>query len=189
MKQKCSSLLSLNEIVSIFSNSHLYEQKSFHYLDKKDTTYNTNRFKENFLDESRTLYNKFKDGHTIIVKNLEMFNKNIRLKAASLGPYTDVHMYLVPPNGGHSFPYHQDTRDVLVHLIYGKKTFFIKTQDQEIKNELIPGDELFLPKENQHMAIPSGASCLLSFGIVDNLSYAIPTNFKECDFCNDQEVL
>jgi len=77
-----------------------------------------------------------------------------------------LHLYLVPENGESSFNYHSDDRDVLVHLVYGRKQFFIKDSKGEERSVLLEAeDELSIPKGTLHKAIPRGASCLLSFGI------------------------
>ena len=154
---------------------------SFHYIEN-DLTYDKNRQEESFIEESKLLYKKYSEGHTIIVKNLEHFNENIRKKAAELGPYVDVHMYLTPKSAEASFPYHTDKRDVLIHMIYGEKTFALKKENEEEMHALKANDELFLPKQYAHKAIPNGASCLLSFGMKELNNYSIPTEFSENDF-------
>lgn len=185
-KQKYTSLLKLEEIIQIFQTGYLYELGSFHFIEKENSaSYDVNRDKSHFLEESKLIYNKYQNGHTIIVKNLEYFNEEIRIKAAQMGPKTDVHMYLVPPNGDTSFAYHQDTRDVLVHMVYGEKIFYIKDANThlETKYHLSSGKELFLPMAHWHKAIPVGASCLLSFGKEKlPIHYDVPTQFNELDF-------
>ena len=126
------SLLNPEEIIQIFSCGELYDKASFYFIEKDTETYKVDRDKSNFLLESEFIYQKYKDGHTIIVKNLKNYNKTIRKKCAELGKDVDVHMYLVPPNGTDSFPYHRDERDVVVHLVHGEKIFYIKDETGEI---------------------------------------------------------
>ncbi len=172
------SLLSPEDLLSIFSCGKLYEQSSFHYIEK-DKTYDVGRDKSNFLNEAQLIFDKYQQGHTIIVKNLDSFNESIRTRAATLGKEVDVHMYLVPPNGSDSFPYHTDDRDVVVHMVFGEKTFYLKdSKGVESKHELKVGDELSIKKEVLHKAVPRGGSCLLSFGIHQEISYEIPTPFS-----------
>ena len=125
----------------------------------------------------------FKTGHTLIVKNLENYNENIIKRASEFGEGTNVHMYLVPSGGEDSFDYHQDDRDVFVHLVSGSKKFKIKDSYGEKEHHLWAGDELFLKKGTLHKAIPTGASCLLSFGVGSTSNYLVPSQFKAQDFC------
>jgi ribosomal protein L16 Arg81 hydroxylase len=181
--QKCSSLLSPKEIYDVFTSSKLFELNSFNVLEKEKRTYNKNRERNSYIEESKYIFEKYNAGHTIIVKNLEFFNESIRNYCLKFKSETNVHMYLVPPNGQDSFPYHKDTRDVTIHLIYGKKVFYLKDENEkETEFELTAGDELFIKNNSFHKAVPKSGSCLLSFGTKSMTNYEIPTLFNLSDF-------
>ncbi len=184
--QNFYSLLKPEDILNILSSGKLFEKASFHYIEKESKTYDQKRDKSNFLSEANLIYEKYKTGHTIIIKNLEGFNLNIRKRAAQLGANVDVHMYLVPPSGESSFPFHQDEKDVVIHMVYGEKTFILKNEEVEKSIHLQAGDELKISKDTWHRAIPQGASCLLSFGIPREINYEIPTPFIKTDFGTHQ---
>lgn len=179
--QKCSPLLTKAEIAEIFSSSYLFEKKSFFILEKETLTYNTERKSETFVQEASEVRSAFLNGHTIIVKNLEQFNSKIRNKASEIGRNVDVHMYLVHENGKSSFPFHTDDREVLIHMLYGKKKFFLKNNAKISEFLLEAGDQLSIAKGQEHQAIPMGASCLLSFGVAGDESYFVPGSICEDD--------
>jgi mannose-6-phosphate isomerase-like protein (cupin superfamily) len=165
MKQKCSPLLSKEEIEGLFFNTELFLKKSFHFIDNESLTYDENRERGSIPEEAQFIKLKLREGHTIIIKNLESLSPTILSKCESLGENVDLHLYLVPENGNSSFDFHADDRDVLVHLVYGEKKFFIKDAEGIEKEILLEAeDELSIPKGTLHKAIPKGASCLLSFG-------------------------
>ncbi len=182
-KSTYGPLITPKEISEIFSSGWLYDQNSFYFIDRSTKNYDEARDKTNFIKESKLLYEKYQTGHTLIIKNLESCNEVIKQRAKNLGDNTDVHMYLVPPNGKDSFNFHQDDRDVIVHLVSGQKTFYLKDGDHEKEYKLKPGDELFIKKETWHKAVPDGPSCLLSFGSCEFANYLVPTQFKAKDFC------
>lgn len=179
---KSSPLLSLEELAQIFSTGYLYELKSFFIIEKDTLTYDVNRKRESFLQEAKTVREAYLSGHTIIVKNLEMYNEAIRLHAAKLGRNTNVHMYLVPNNGRDSFDFHSDDRHVEVVMVYGSKKFFIKDGTKEIKEyTLHSGESLKIALGLEHRAQPLGASCLLSFGNEEETSYDVAGGIQRDD--------
>ena len=182
-KLKFTTLLSQDDLVNIFCQGYLYEMNSFHVIEKPTKTYDTFRSRGSFLDESKFIYSKFKSGHTIIVKNIEYLNDNIKDICYELGPHTNVHLYLVPKNGVTSFEFHQDNRDVLICMVYGRKIFYLK-DDKNLTTEyhLGPGDQLSIKKGVWHKAQPIGGSCLLSFGTEPIEDYAVPSSFCKDDF-------
>lgn len=178
MKQKYSYLLSPQELVEIFSSGTLFEAGSFFIIDPETNTYNEYRKTGPMEEESKLLFQKYSEGATLIVRNLEHFNEPIRSYCAKLGRFVDVHMYLVPPNGNAAFEYHKDDCDVIVHLVYGKKTFYIKdSEGNETEHVLHAGDELFIKQNTYHKAKPHSASCLLSFGHYPHEDYKVGTHF------------
>lgn len=178
--QKCTPLLNKQNILDVFRASYLYEMNSFHILEKDSKTYDQNRVRGSFIQEANNIYNAFSSGHTIIIKNLEFFSEEIKVRCKDIGTNIDVHMYLVPPNGSDSFPYHQDDRDVVVHMLYGEKLFSIKkdNNNESLSHTLQMGEELSIPKGTWHKATPKGGSCLLSFGKVSIENYASPSPFS-----------
>ncbi len=187
-KHQYTPLLTDLEIESIFADGPLYERGSFFVVDKETASYDTLKAERNFFQEAAETREAFLSGHTIIIKNLESFNLNIRLKAASLGPKVDVHMYLVPPGGTSSFPFHTDERDVLVKIVYGEKTFVLQEAGGERSYHLATNDELFIPKGIYHKAIPSGPSCLLSFGIEKPIHYNVTGGIRAGDLRSDPTI-
>jgi ribosomal protein L16 Arg81 hydroxylase len=166
-------LLNKKEIEEIFNDGYLYECNSFFHIDKIRKECDSNLKFDNYLDYASSIRNKFLSGHTIIVINLENFNQAIREISAKLGRDVDVHMYLVPENGGDAFDFHVDDRDVYIHMIYGNKKFLLK-EDNTIKEyNLSEGSELFIKKGVEHKAIPQGPSCLLSFGVNTREYYSV----------------
>jgi mannose-6-phosphate isomerase-like protein (cupin superfamily) len=180
-KQKCLHLLSKNDIEDIFKDAKLYENKSFFVIDSITKEYDTNISFDSLSEYSKRIRESFKRGCTIIVKNLEMYNQEIRSHCAKIGKNVDVHMYLVPPNGKQSFNFHQDDREVKVHIVYGSKTFILKNNDKEKSYLLESGQFLDIPKGTIHKAIPNGSSCLLSFGFEKEVSYQVPFGITKED--------
>jgi ribosomal protein L16 Arg81 hydroxylase len=179
--QKYTPLLNIQEISEIFNDGDLLEKESFYIIDKKTKEYNTLKKFQTYIETANEVRNSFISGHTIIVKNLENYNENIRLACASLGRDVDVHMYLVPENGKDSFDFHKDDREVYVHMIYGEKEFILKKDGLNISHYLSKGDTLNIPFETVHKAIPKGKSCLLSFGINPKEYYKIYGGIKVSD--------
>ncbi len=179
--QKSSPLLNKKEISEVFSSSYLYEKKSFYTIEKSSQTYDTQRVTDNFIEEAKHIRSAFQDGQTIIVKNLEFYSKKIRQRCAELGTDVDVHMYLSPNSQSPSFPFHTDDRTVLLHILYGKRAFYLKNQKTISKHVLESGDELLIPLGLEHKAESMGPSCLLSFGIKNRLEYFVPGGLEEED--------
>lgn len=174
-------LLSKLEISQIFNDGHLLELASFHIIDKDTKTYDVNRVRGSFLEEARFVRNAYLSGHTIIVKNVENYNEQIRLKAASLGRDVTVHLYLVPPQGKDSFDFHIDDSDVWLKMLYGKKDIYCKTPEGVEKYSLTDDSELFIKQGVFHKAEPQGASCMLSFGFNGKVFYQIAGGISETD--------
>lgn len=166
-------LLSEADIELVFSAGALYERHSFFVLNSKTQAYDIDNHDYSFLETAALVRREFLAGQTIIVKNLEGFTLSLRTAAASLGANVDVHMYLVPPTGGASFPFHVDDRDVHLVMVYGTKEFIVRNPEGERVYLLNEGERLFIPKGVEHRAKTLGASCLLSFGVKADDNYAI----------------
>jgi mannose-6-phosphate isomerase-like protein (cupin superfamily) len=181
LRRGISCLLRPEEIEVIFSDGWFYENASFYILDRTTQSYDVLRKERSFLDEARALSRAFRAGDSIIVKNLEGFNQEIRMKCAALGPRVDVHLYLVPPGGDASFDFHRDDRDVWVHLVYGRKRFITRSSDIEQCWDLSAGDELYIPMGVLHRAVPMGPSALMSFGVPREATFSIPGGITLAD--------
>jgi hypothetical protein len=166
-------LLSKLEISQIFNDGHLLELGSFHVIDKVTKTYDINRKRGSFLEEAAFIRTAYQDGHTIIVKNLEHYNEQIRRQSVNLGRDVSVHLYLVPPKGSDSFDFHIDDTDVWLKMLYGEKKVFCKTASGVEEHHLKSEDELFIKKGVFHKAEPMGASCMLSFGYNGKVFYQV----------------
>lgn len=166
--QNNTPLLSDKEIEQLFFNFALHEKNSFFVIDKEKKGYDTERRHETFMDAARYLKAKYESGHTIVVKNMEYFNASIQEAAKELADGTDVHLYLAP-EGGDSFPWHQDDRAVYVRIERGEKLFALRTKANETTMEqylkLRTNDVLYIGKGQWHKATPIGPSVLLSFGL------------------------
>jgi mannose-6-phosphate isomerase-like protein (cupin superfamily) len=174
-------LLTKKEIENIFNDGFLYENNSFFVIDKNKKEYNTNLVFETYLETASYIRKYFLEGHTIVVKNLENYNKNIRHRCADLGRDVDVHMYLVPTNGEDSFNFHTDDREVIIEMIYGKKDFIFRNKETLQHHSLREGDTLKIPLGVEHKAVPKGSSCLLSFGINTREYYSIYGGIRNSD--------
>ena len=166
-------LLSKLEISQIFNDGHLLELESFHVIDKLTKTYDINRRRGSFLEEAAFIRQAYLNGQTIIVKNLENYNEEIRRQSVSLGRDVSVHLYLVPPHGSDSFDFHIDDTDVWLKMLYGEKKIFCKKAMGIEEHYLTPENELFIKKGIYHKAQPSGASCMLSFGYNGKVFYQV----------------
>ncbi|MFP5387156.1 MAG: JmjC domain-containing protein [Bacteriovoracia bacterium] len=160
-------LLEAEEVQQIFCNEFLHDIGSFYivepdgtYRDDEKFSYGTAVFKMKQIEES---YHK---GLTILVKNLENWNEKIQRRCKELGESTNVHMYL-SPGGGSGFDWHNDDRDVYVHMQMGQKHFEVKEPDGKISSyDLTEKSCLYMPYAILHRASAGNApSVHLSFGV------------------------
>lgn len=172
------SFLSLEEINEILSSSYLFDLKSFYIIDRNTRQYETDRDVYTYISEAETVKQAFKNGHTIVVKNLEHFSTKIFDKCLQYGRGTDAHLYLTPKCGGVSFDYHKDDRDVLLLMLYGEKIMWIKEKAGEQKVCLGPGEELFIAKNHMHRAECNQFTAMLSLGVTNTFDYVIPNVLK-----------
>lgn len=171
MIQNTWPLITADEIEKCFTDNQLLEKKSFFIIETDKKGYNTNRNPGTYIEEIQTIKNAYNDGFTIVVKNMENYNEAIRKKAAEYGRDVDVCMFLSPREGS-SFGWHKDEEDVYVHLVSGKKVFFVEYpfgehQASSIieRHILVPGDVLHIPPGYSHCAFTLGSSIHLSFGV------------------------
>jgi hypothetical protein len=173
-------LLNKSDIIRIFNSSILYEKNSFFVIEPESREYRTDLTFNSAVDYAYFIEQSYKSGKTILVKNLELFNKEITDESLKYGEFVDVHMYLVPEGGRGSFDFHSDDCSVTIKMIYGKKTFEIKKANGELERHLlVEGDRLDIDYPLEHRATPHGASCLLSFGRRGELSYQIGQFLKD----------
>lgn len=170
--QNNGCLLKKDEIDNIFYNYELYEKNSFYIIDKKRKEYNEDNRASDFKTHVEILKKASSEGCTVVVKNMEYFNDEIKEAAQELGSGTDVHLYLVfDKENGDSFNWHVDDRAVWVKMIYGEKIFAIKSAANETKFvdyiKLKQNDLLYIGLR-EHKAIPLGPSAMLSFGLLPN---------------------
>ncbi len=176
-------LLNKNDLLSIFNSSILYENESFFIIDPLSQEYDTQVQYSSIIDYASKIEEAYNNGRTIIVKNLENFSQKIAVESLQYGDCVDTHMYLVPPSGSDSFKFHKDSCAVTIKMIYGKKTFELRDHSGNIKSyNLTEGEKLEIPLYTDHRAIPTGGSCLLSFGDNGARSYPIGSFFESCNF-------
>jgi hypothetical protein len=167
--QNNGSLLTKDEIKSIFFDYNLYLSKSFYIIDKNKKEYNEDNHSPDFQTHIRKLQEASDQGRTIVVKNMEFFNSEIQEAAEELGAGTDCHLYLVSKKEeGDSFDWHTDDRPVWVKMIFGEKLFSVKSQIGETNSidyyKLKDANSLYIGLK-EHKATPIGPSAMLSFGL------------------------
>lgn len=74
--------------------------------------------------------------------------------------YVSAHLF-ISPKGSLSFPMHKDLDDVYVYMVEGAKTF--KTDGDDF--DLVAGDMLHIPRGENHQAINTSDSIMISFGL------------------------
>lgn len=159
-------LISQGELSLITRNSYLHDISSFFIIEKNGTYRDDEKF-----DYSTALYRAikieqaFKQGHTILVKNLEKWNQAIVDKCNELGGDINVHLY-ASPAAGSGFGWHSDDRDVYVYLQFGSKKFEVRQPDGVEQSFLLtPGSCLYIPYGVKHRGISENVDSLhLSFG-------------------------
>lgn len=159
--------LSLKEIESLFKDGFLLEQESFYVIDKDTGEYDTLHYESCAEDEANGIRNAFLKGNTVIIKRLESYNDKLK-EACNLFDYAEhvnLHCYIAP-EGGRSFDWHVDDREVQVRVLYGDKIMLVKEEGQEKSFHLQPGDWLNIPKGVEHKAINVTPTIMFSFGIV-----------------------
>jgi hypothetical protein len=167
--QKSTSLLTKDEINGIIYDYDLYLSNSFYVIDKISKEYNENYRASDFKTHVEILQKASREGCTIVIKNMENFNNEIKEAAEELGSGTDCHLYLVfNQEAGDSFGWHIDDRAVWIKMLYGQKMFGIRSQANETKFEdfikVKEGQCLYIGFK-EHRATPMGPSAMLSFGL------------------------
>ncbi|MFN8847101.1 MAG: JmjC domain-containing protein [Bdellovibrionales bacterium] len=189
------SLLSYREIELIFQSSYFYQNQLIYVVDPKTRTYQTDINYQNFIEYADHIRQSFHLGCTIILKGLEGFHPLVAQKALSYGPNVDAHLYLTKSAGSISFDFHEDDRDVYIHMIKGTKVFEIKNQNRNQNQGLIEkqilkeGQELYIPKGVLHRAQSLGMSIMISFGREALHYFALPGGLQVSDFVPDRSQL
>lgn len=160
-------LLEELELSDMLKNEFLHDLHS-HFIVTKDGNYEDSRFLHFGLVPERMdqLVKAYRDGHTLVIKDLENWNFKIQSRCKEFSHSTNVHLYLSPPNGT-GFGWHTDDRDVYIFMQRGCKTFEVEEPDNSIKQyELAEGSRLYIPYGAKHRAIAnSRASLHLGFGV------------------------
>jgi hypothetical protein len=183
------SLLSFREIELIFQSSYFYNKQLIFAIDPMTRTYQTDINYKNFIDYAEKIRKCYNGGQTIILKGLESFHPLVAQKALSYGPNVDAHLYLTKSAGAVSFDFHEDDRDVYIHMIKGSKKFEVKTQASIEKHILKEGHELFIPKGVLHRGQSLGLTIMISFGRETCHQFAVPGGILASDFVNDRTQL
>lgn len=184
---KPEMFFSKTDIDDLFNSTKFYETSSFNVI----TEFGEYDYTDHCItmaEEAARVSSAFKNGSSIRVTHMEFWNKNVARRALNLGLGTDVHMYLTPPvENPTGFKYHTDDRDVYVHMIFGRKTFYLKEDGKEYEYDLYPGDVLYIEKGMEHYAKANGASCQLSFGVPRDEHYWLATGLTTKDLYTSQE--
>ena len=159
-----SPLISKEEIKDMLTNELLHNNNEHHVI------YNDGSSVVDVMQSHprkvELLQSSYNNGSTIKISYLENWSKTLRSLAHSLGTNTTIHLFLSPDKGS-AFGYHADDNDVLIHMQYGKKRFFIWYGGEEVIYELSAGDVLLIPRGVAHKAENMGASAHLSVGLQD----------------------
>jgi hypothetical protein len=183
------SLLSFREIELIFQSSYFYENQLVFAIDPISRTYQTDINYRNFVEYAAKVRQAYHNEQTIILKGLERFHPLVAQKALSYGPNVDAHLYITKSSGSLSFDFHEDDRDVYIHMIKGSKIFEFKTQAGIEKHMLKERQELYIPKGVLHRGQSLGMTIMISFGRETCHQFAVPGGIQASDFVNDRTQL
>ena len=156
-------LISKEEIIDAMTNEFLHNNYHHHIIHTDGTA--TVDVTCRPIDKIKELQDAYNSGLSLKISGLENWNDAMKERAHELGPNTTIHLFLSPENGS-AFGYHSDDNDVLVHMQYGRKTFYVWDGEEHVYN-LEPGDVLLIPRETLHKAVTVGPSCHLSVGLED----------------------
>lgn len=115
---------------------------------------------------SPTGYLQHSRSKPVKVEGIERLNEVFYMTSLRLGKHfnhfgpVSCHLF-ISPKDSLSFPMHQDTEDVIIYMISGRKVF--AGLDGEI--ELKAGDSIYIPRGMEHQAINIDSSLMLSFGL------------------------
>ncbi len=152
-KAEHSSIISSTDVELMLKNEYLRDKKAIFHVDNDQS--------------SKPLTSELLDiSQTIIIKELEFWNKKVSTLASQFSSSTNVHLYYSPPFAT-AFDWHADDRDVYIVLQKGEKLFEVEEPDQSISRYLLTeGSELFIPYGAKHRAHTTDVlSIHLSFGI------------------------
>lgn len=162
-----ASLVTREDVIKSFQNEYLHDQHS-HFIVAEEGKYDDTRaFIYGIVpDRIKKLEEAYNDGKTIVVKEMENWNEQIKKRCREFSGFTDVHMY-VSPAGATGFGWHTDDKDVYVHMQVGRKSFEVEEPDGKISSYTVEaGDVLFIPYGARHRAIAAETSSIhLGFGV------------------------
>lgn len=159
--------ISREEAKMALANEYLHDQHSHFVVSAEGEYDDTRAFIYGTIPERIAhLSNCYKEGKTIVVKEMENWNEKIIEQCKLLPRYTDVHMYFSPA-GATGFGWHTDDKDVHVHMQYGEKHFEVEEPDGTISKYLLKaGDVLYIPYGARHRAYAGDRpSVHLGFGV------------------------
>lgn len=161
------SLVNGGDVKSMLKNLYLHDIHS-HFIVTPEGTYDDEQGMGSGVrpGQIEKLEQAYSDGCTIVIKDLETWNRNIIKRCRQFNGPTNVHLYLSPA-GGSGFGWHTDDRDVYVHGQIGEKSFEVREPNGEISSYTIKeGDVLFIPYGAKHRALATERpSVHLSFGV------------------------
>jgi hypothetical protein len=165
--EKANIFLSPMDITKILSNEFLHDQHS-HFIIEKDGLYNDSHdFQFGLIpDRIKQLEESYREGKSIIVKEIENWNEPMIDRCAKFGRPTNVHLYITGPQGS-ALSWHTDDRDVHVYMQAGTKSFETKNELGQVQqHQLEKGMGLFIPYGVEHRAIPTETGSIhLGFGV------------------------
>jgi ribosomal protein L16 Arg81 hydroxylase len=156
-------LITKEEIKKAMTNEFLLNNHEHHVIHSDGTaTVDVTSRPMSKINELGLAYQR---GSTLKISGMENWNQAMRDRAHELGFNTTIHLFLSPDKGS-AFGYHADDNAVLVHMQYGKKTFYVWDEEEYVYH-LEPGDVLYIARQVLHKAITDGPSCHLSIGLED----------------------
>ncbi|MBX3040728.1 MAG: hypothetical protein KF789_08500 [Bdellovibrionaceae bacterium] len=133
--------LQLQEIPLILNTEYLYDNHSL-FLIEPDGQYEDSRRHGlgSVPEQIEQIAIAYRDGYSVIVKDLENWSTRLQSACAQLGPNVNVHLYLSGPVAS-SLDWHADDRDVQIVMIHGEKVFLVENANAEmLRFELKAGD-------------------------------------------------
>jgi hypothetical protein len=179
-------ILTRKEVADLFSTSYFYENQLIYAIDPRTRTYQVDKNFSNLIDYAKFIRESYLSGLTIILKGLEVYSPQVALAAAKIGAGVNAHMYLTRSADSVSFDFHEDDRDVLIHMLYGEKVFELKRSDGVEKVIVDSEKPLFIPKGCFHRAQALGETGMISFGRENLAEYPIAGGLDVVDLGTNQ---
>lgn len=159
MNHEYKPLISVDEFIEFINHPLAYEQRLVNLIGPSH--------KHVQLNSPQELYQQSPETYTIKVESMERYSKpifdygqQIAYNYGILGRPITCHAFYARV-GSPSFPLHTDPDDVFIHCVDGVKCIEI----EEIINEILPGETLYIPANTPHRAINKYDSLMLSFAI------------------------